>query len=79
MVFQVFFQDSFPPGTILNCDRVVVMPRLHLAKLVKRIPRRFTHETQITFPFCSVIPNTQNLRNNLAILFAFLMICNIVP
>ena len=63
MVFQVFFQDSFLPGTILKCDRVVVMPRLHLAKLVKPIPRRFTRENQITFPFCSVNPNTQNLHN----------------
>ena len=63
MVFQVFFQDSFLPDTILKCDRVVVMPRLHLAKLVKPIPRRFTRENQITFPFCSVNPNTQNLHN----------------
>ena len=63
MVFQVFFQDSFPPGTILKCDRLVILHRLHLAKLVKPIPRRFTRKTQITFPFCSVNPNTQNLRN----------------
>ena len=78
-VFHVFFQDSFHPGTLLRCDRVVVMLRLHLAKLVKRIPRRFTRENQITFPFCSVKLHIQDLRNNLAILFAFLTICNIVP
>ena len=79
MVIHVFFQDSFPSGTILKCDHVVVMPRVHLAKLVKRIPRRFTRETLITFPFCSVNPITQDLQNNLAILFAFLTICIIVP
>ena len=62
-VFHVFCKDCFHPGTLLRCDRVVVMLRLHLAKLVKRIPLRFTRENQITFPLCSVKLHTQDLRN----------------
>ena len=58
-----FFLALLPPGTLLRCDRVAVMLRLHSAKLVKRIPLRFTRENQISFPFCSVKRKTQDLRN----------------
>ena len=54
MVFHVFFQHCFPTGTLLMCDHIVFMLRFHLAKLIKRIPLRFTHENQINFPYCSV-------------------------
>ena len=54
-LFSMLFL-TLPPalGTLLRCDCVVGMLRLHLAKLIKRIPLRFTRENQISFPFSTV-------------------------
>ena len=63
MVFHVFFNIASPWDTIKVQSRCR-HASIALAKLIKRIPLRFTQENQISFPFCSVKPSTQGLRND---------------